>query len=183
MEKLQTEKAIPVIEFVERKPSPELVKQWEAEAEKRCFDYGQGVGAITAQGYVLALQDNWLTALPWQEIAGQSLRLFPDCGPAGHLQKLQAEAQEAVQAPQDITEYADCYITLTAAAMKAGFTPGQLVQAIRDKMDVLETRVWEKTPDGAYQHVKQPTVYKCTNPGCGNIAPGLGQRCHYCVHF
>jgi hypothetical protein len=51
----------------------------------------------------------------WAKVA------FPDAGPVEHLKKLIAEANEAIQAPDDIEEYADCLMCLFAAALKPEF--------------------------------------------------------------
>jgi len=78
---------------------------------------------------------------------------FPDAGSVEHLLKLRQEAVEAINSPEDITEYADCLIALLGASFKAGFDYSDLLKAVENKLLVNTTRNWKKESDGTYQHV------------------------------
>ena len=69
-------------------------------------------------------------------------------GPIGALKHLQAEAQEAIDQPADITEYADCYLLIMDAARRAGFAFPQLIDAAVAKHRVCEGRNWPKPETG-----------------------------------
>lgn len=85
-----------------------------------------------------------------------SKKVFPDAGSVEHLKKLQQEAKESAEAPDDLIEYADCFLCLIAAAYKQGFTFDQFMQAAFEKFAIVQTREWNKQPDGTYQHKPPP---------------------------
>lgn len=80
---------------------------------------------------------------------------FPDAGSVEHLLKLKKETDEAISAPHDSIEYADCLLCLFGAAHKAGFTYERLLSVAKAKLGVLKEREWEKKPDGTYQHIEK----------------------------
>lgn len=84
-----------------------------------------------------------------------SVKVMPDATPIGHLRKLKKEADEAIEDPNDIMEYADCLLAIFAAAYKSGFTYEDLEIATSFKVDILKKRRWTKTEDGLYQHIKE----------------------------
>jgi len=84
-----------------------------------------------------------------------SVDVMPDATPIEHLLKLKHEAQEAIDEPGDIVEYADCLLALYAAAYKSGFTYEELRKAGEEKIEVLKTRKWRRIEDGTYQHIKK----------------------------
>ena len=64
-----------------------------------------------------------------------SKNAFPDAGSIEHIIKLKHEAQEVIEAPYDIKEYADCMIELLAAAYKADISFFDLVEAVYAKLE------------------------------------------------
>jgi hypothetical protein len=89
----------------------------------------------------------------FDSIGSWSKTAFPDAGTIDHIKKLQQEAEEVIQEPSDITEYADCVIALFAGAWKSGISFNELVEAVDQKLEVNKKREWMKLPDGTYQHV------------------------------
>ena len=81
-----------------------------------------------------------------------AVKTFPDAGSIEHLKKLKIEADEAIEEPKDIIEYADCLLALFGAAYKAGFSYNQLIEASKTKFEIVKSRKWEKLSDGTYQH-------------------------------
>ena len=71
----------------------------------------------------------------------------------GHLEKLKVEADEAIEHPDDIFEYADCLLALFAASSKAGFTFEELLNASQEKLEIVKKRKWEIGDNGLYQHI------------------------------
>lgn len=76
---------------------------------------------------------------------------FPDQGVADKLLHLYHEVEEVMATPDDIKEYADCFLLLTDAARKAGFSIRDLIAACRDKIEYNKTRTFTKQPDGTYK--------------------------------
>lgn len=81
-----------------------------------------------------------------------AVKEFPEAGSIEHLKKLKQEADEAIEKPNDLEEYADILLALFGAAYKAGFTYEQLLKASKSKFEVVQKRKWIKLPDGTYQH-------------------------------
>jgi hypothetical protein len=95
----------------------------------------------------------------WYEEAEWSQRVFGSDqkrGPIGPLKHLEKEAKEAQASPQDIKEYADCLLLVFDAARRAGFKPGQLLQAAQVKLGQNKCRQWP-TPvdDEPVEHVRE----------------------------
>ena len=88
----------------------------------------------------------------FNSIGEWSKNAFPDAGSIEHIIKLKHEAQEVIEAPYDIKEYADCMIALLAAAYKADISFFELVEAVESKLEVNKNRKWTKLSDGTYQH-------------------------------
>lgn len=63
-------------------------------------------------------------------------------GPIGPLRHLLKEVVEALAAPRDISEYADCFLLVLDAADRAGFTLGDLLDAANSKLAINEQRKW-----------------------------------------
>lgn len=84
-----------------------------------------------------------------------SHKLFPKAGAVEHLLKLKQEANEAINDPKDLEEYADCAFALIAALNKAGFTYKQFIEALYKKSIINENRIWQQMPDGTHQHIKK----------------------------
>lgn len=91
----------------------------------------------------------------YNEIGEWSKKAFPKADSINYLEKLKQEAQEAIEEPKDVYEYADCFIALTAAAYKAGIDFTEMINAINDKLEICKEREWELLPDGTYQHIKK----------------------------
>ena len=89
----------------------------------------------------------------FSEGRGFSLKTFPGATAEHHLLKLHEEVDEAINDPHNIFEYADCMIALFAAVSKSGYSIKDLETAMQTKLDILETRKWQKKPDGTYQHI------------------------------
>lgn len=92
--------------------------------------------------------------LLYEKVGDMAARKFPDCPPATHLLKLRHEAQEAIDDPGDIREYADCLISLLAAAHKEGIPLHMLLEAADLKLQIIDLLQFEKREDGAYQPIK-----------------------------
>jgi len=82
-----------------------------------------------------------------------STEVFHDSTSVGHLMKLKIEADEAIEQPDDIFEYADCMLALFASIYKAGFTFDDITKASKEKLEILKTRTWGINDDGMYQHI------------------------------
>lgn len=89
----------------------------------------------------------------FNEISSFAKDVFPNATNIEHLTKLKNEAQEAIETPEDIEEYADCLIALFGACQKSKFSFEQLYDAASKKMIINRSRTWVKQKDGTYQHV------------------------------
>lgn len=76
-------------------------------------------------------------------------------GPKGALLHLEKEAREAFDAPEDVSEFADCLLLILDASRRAGFEPTYLLQQTYDKLQICKQRKWPK-PDGdtPVEHIK-----------------------------
>lgn len=81
-----------------------------------------------------------------------SMEIFPKATSIEHLIKLKNEADETINDPKNIIEYADCLLALFAACYKAGYTYEDLLKAGETKMEILKNRNWKIIEDGTYQH-------------------------------
>ena len=88
---------------------------------------------------ILLLPLIWFVQGPWSDKA-----FGPDSrkGPIGSLRHLKREAQEAIEKPDDIVEYADCLLILLDATRRAGFSLGQLLWASWKKHLICRRREW-----------------------------------------
>lgn len=76
-------------------------------------------------------------------------------GPLGALRHLEKEARETQAAPNDIEEYADCFLLILDAARRAGISPRQLIEAAQRKMVVNRQRTWPRpVDDQPVEHVR-----------------------------
>jgi hypothetical protein len=94
----------------------------------------------------------------YTEIGAFAAEKFPDAGPVEHLLKLRTECGEAINAPGDVIEYADCLIALLGAAHKQGFSLNMLLGATEKKLALNMARKWVRLPDGQYQHAESVHV-------------------------
>lgn len=94
----------------------------------------------------------------WEEISWWSQTTFgtdAERGPVGPLKHLAKEAAEALAAPDDRTEYADCLILVLDAARRAGIKPQELLNRALAKMDVNKARKWPApTSDEPVEHIR-----------------------------
>jgi hypothetical protein len=93
--------------------------------------------------------------LLFNEMGEFSVKTFTGATAKGHLRKLKEEADEAIEDPTDIKEYADCLMALFGAAYKAGFTYDALIQAGKEKLEINKSRKWVKLENEIYQHIKE----------------------------
>lgn len=76
-------------------------------------------------------------------------------GPMGALRHLEKEARETQAAPDDIEEYADCFLLIVDAARRAGISPLQLIEAAQQKMAINRQRTWPRpVDDQPVEHVR-----------------------------
>jgi hypothetical protein len=76
-------------------------------------------------------------------------------GPLGALRHLEKEARETQAAPDDVEEYADCFLLILDAARRAGISPRQLVEAAQRKMVINRQRTWPRpVDDQPVEHVR-----------------------------
>lgn len=76
-------------------------------------------------------------------------------GPLGALRHLEKEAVETQAAPNDIEEYADCFLLILDAARRAGISPLQLIEAAQRKMVINRQRTWPRpVDDQPVEHVR-----------------------------
>lgn len=77
-------------------------------------------------------------------------------GPTGALLHLEKEAREALEAPNDVTEFADCLLLILDASRRAGFDTAYLLAQTYQKLQVCKQRKWPK-PDGdqPVEHIKE----------------------------
>lgn len=68
-------------------------------------------------------------------------------GPIGTLKHLEKEAREAMNAPHDAEEYADCLLLVLDASRRAGMTVADLLRSAHAKMRINKLRKWPKNPD------------------------------------
>ena len=98
--------------------------------------------------------DNLTLDSVYDKAGNWAVECLPDSEPVHHVLKLKQEADEVINDPADIIEYADCMIALMSAAYKSGFEPHELATAIHNKLLILRKRTWVKNEDGTHQHVE-----------------------------
>jgi hypothetical protein len=79
---------------------------------------------------------------------------------AGIVCHLKKEIVEAEACPDDLKEWCDIIILAADAAMRRGFTPEQIAQALADKLEENMRRVWPNwrdcSPNDAIEHRREP---------------------------
>lgn len=85
-----------------------------------------------------------LIAEDLQEWSEKTFGTSEERGPIGPLKHLQKEVEEALEAPDDASEYADCLILIIDAARRAGFDIDELLHATHCKMKINRHRKWAK---------------------------------------
>lgn len=77
--------------------------------------------------------------------------------PAGPLEHLRREVEELTAAPDDLLEYADVLALTMEAGRLAGFSPDDLLWAVREKLEINKAREWGPMDDsGVSSHIKNP---------------------------
>lgn len=89
-----------------------------------------------------------------KEMGEFSLKTFSGASSQDHMRKLKIEADESIENPLDIEEYADCLLALYAAVYKQGFNHEDLTRAAVLKFEKLRLRKWKKQLNGTYQHIQ-----------------------------
>lgn len=89
-----------------------------------------------------------------------SLATFgPDYRPQQAIDHIVRELTEIEADPRDIKEWIDVAIIGLDGAMRCGYTPEQVAQALIDKIAINETRTWpdwrSADPNLAIEHVKE----------------------------
>jgi hypothetical protein len=65
------------------------------------------------------------------------------------------EVYELEETPEDIMEYADCFILLLQAAKLSGYDTDDLIRASFAKMEINKNRKWGKpNADGSVEHIE-----------------------------
>lgn len=90
------------------------------------------------------------------EISEWAAVTFPNESLLGKLEHLSEEVAELMQQPDDLGEWADCFILLFDAARKHGLSHADILSAMRAKHEKNKNRKWHQSADGIYHHVKQP---------------------------
>lgn len=107
-----------------------------------------------------------------QETFGPGPRL---AGVINHIGKEIAEVREH---PHDVSEWADLIILAFDGALRQGFMPQVILNAVRDKQEINEHREWPDwrlfSQDKAIEHVREVLVP--SNP-CGSINNRKGWIC------
>ena len=102
--------------------------------------------------------DNILHRLAARQAAWSDATFGTDRGPEGSLHHLIDEANECLDNPTDLSEYADCLILLLDATRRAGYTLTDLANAAWAKMDANEQRTWgEPDSRGVIHHIEPDT--------------------------
>ena len=78
-----------------------------------------------------------------------SRRTYHGAGPADYLVKLREEVGELEQ-HTCLEELADCMLVLVGLSR---FLEGDLKEVLRRKIELNESRRWERQPDGSYHHI------------------------------
>jgi hypothetical protein len=93
----------------------------------------------------------------YEAVVNVAFKIFPKASHIAHLKKVIVEAEEALQDPDDVFEYADCLIAILGAMAKKGFSFEHIYNVTNIKLGVIKDRTWEILPDGSYQHVDSPS--------------------------
>lgn len=88
----------------------------------------------------------------YNEIGEWSKDVFADADSIDHIKKMIIEGEEVINDPDDIYEYADCLISLFAAAYKRNFDFHHLIYVTHNKLKINKKREYIKLDNGTYQH-------------------------------
>ena len=77
-------------------------------------------------------------------------------GCAAHLIK---EAEEAKNTPNDVLEWADCFMLLVDGARRSGFSLQELLEAVETKFAICKQRKWlPPNAEGVIEHDRQHSL-------------------------
>lgn len=90
------------------------------------------------------------------EVGEWAVATFTQATPESWCKHLQKEVSELAAKPSDLEEIADCMILLAGLVHKQSYTPEDLRQAIREKLEINKKRVWgQPDKDGVVEHVRE----------------------------
>jgi hypothetical protein len=98
--------------------------------------------------------------MKWQRlqdrIAEWSSKQFPHQTPHSKITHLRSELDELDENPNDLMEFADCFMLLMDTARLSGYPMDDIYKAVDDKLAINKLRKWG-TPDehGVSYHVKE----------------------------
>jgi predicted house-cleaning noncanonical NTP pyrophosphatase (MazG superfamily) len=123
-----------------------VVKNKTTERNKDFWDH---VEAVTTQS---RFHENYPELM--HEIGAWAAVTFPDYSVQGKLEHLEEEVLELMAQPDDLEEWADCFILLFDAARKKGLSHTDILSAIRAKHEKNKARKWAQSTNGVYHHIK-----------------------------
>jgi hypothetical protein len=89
-------------------------------------------------------------------------RFGPGARTAALIDHIRKELMEIEQAPTDLEEWVDVLILALDGAWRAGYTPGEIVSALKAKQSKNECRQWPDwrtaDPDTAIEHIRGPST-------------------------
>lgn len=105
-------------------------------------------------------------------------------GPIGALKHIIKEAQEAIENPDGVEEYADLLLLVLDASRRAEHDVRALIRAAIDKLSILKTRQYPPFDpakvDEAVEHVRErrlvETYYALINPNTGKFCGDGGSE-------
>lgn len=77
-----------------------------------------------------------------RQIAWSLATFGPGSRIEGVLAHIRKELDEVAENPDDVTEWADVLILALDGAWRAGYSPAQIIEAVKSKQAVNETRQW-----------------------------------------
>ena len=106
------------------------------------------LGSLTSLE-ILTMEEFWDEQRAWSE------KTFGHGGPEGALKHLKKEAEEALEKPDDLEEYADLLFLTLDSARRAGFSYRQLLRAISAKLIINKNRRWgPRIPGEPCEHIR-----------------------------
>lgn len=110
--------------------------------------------------FIARLKSKWVEGNTLQSIQDEihefANTILPNRPITSPLRKLQEEVAELLEEPDNIDEFADCFLVLLDAAKIAGLDANAILQACSDKMKINRTRKWGKPNEhGVFSHIKE----------------------------
>lgn len=92
------------------------------------------------------------------DIANWSTAQFPHQTPHSKIEHLRSELTELDEDPNDITEFADCFMLLIDTARMVGYDMSEIYNAVKAKLEINKGRTWgEPDEHGVCYHIKDET--------------------------